>query len=83
MRAVTPALLAALTLLTPLYFTVSLWRAARLSTDRLALVFGVLLWPLCHWLEPNFELVWTGITGGTLAFLVGRHLDRRRTGRAP
>lgn len=69
-------LAAALTLLTPLYFTVSLWGAARLATDRLALLLGIAVWPLFHWLEPNFELIWTGLVGGTLAWWAGRRLQR-------
>ncbi|MEJ1158775.1 AzlC family ABC transporter permease [Prosthecomicrobium sp. N25] len=76
-------LAAALTLLTPLYFLVSLWGAARVSTDRLALLTGVAVWPVFHWLEPEFELIWTGLAGGTLAYGAGRlaaaRQARRRT----
>lgn len=70
-------LAAALTLLTPLYFIVSLWGASRMPTDRLALVMGMAVWPVFHWLEPQFELIWTGLTGGTLAYLAGRMIARR------
>lgn len=81
--ALPPLLAAGLTLLTPLYFTVSLWGAARLASDRLALAFGVATWPAMHWLEPNFELIWTGLIGGTAAFLVGRRIDAGRRRRVP
>ena len=62
-------LAAGLTLLTPLYFTVSLWGAARLASDRLALAFGVVTWPAMHWLEPNFELIWTGLIFASLRLI--------------
>lgn len=70
-------LAAALTLLTPLYFIVSLWGASRIPTDRLALVLGMAVWPVFHWLEPQFELIWTRLTAGTLAYLAGRVVARR------
>lgn len=73
-------LAAALTLLTPLYFVVSLWGASRVATDKLALVLGVAVWPLFHWLEPQFELIWTGLVGGSAAWWIGRRLERRRGG---
>jgi predicted branched-subunit amino acid permease len=74
-----PAAAAGLVLLTPLYFIVSLWRAAeRAPTDRLALVIGMAVMPAAHALSPEFTLLITGFVGGTLAFVLGRWLERRR-----
>lgn len=73
-----PAAAAGLVLLTPLYFSLSLWRAAaRAPAERLALVFGVTIAPLMHALAPSFDLLLTGFLGGTAAHFAGRHLARR------
>ncbi|MCC6983405.1 MAG: AzlC family ABC transporter permease [Bauldia sp.] len=68
-----PTLLSAgLVFLTPIYFLTSLFAAARLRSDRLALGLGVLLWPLFDWLAPSYALLLTGAVGGTAAYLVHR-----------
>lgn len=74
-------LAAALVFLTPLYFTVSLWGAARDVADRLALVIGILLLPALHQLTPQFDLLLTGLIGGTLAWLIGRRARTRGAAR--
>lgn len=72
-----PIAAAALVLLTPLYFILSLWRAAaRAPTDRLALVFGMATAPAMHALSPQFDLLLTGLVGGGLALIAGRLLPR-------
>ncbi len=74
-----PGAAAALVLLTPLYFILSLWRAAeRAPTDRMALVIGMAVTPIAHRLSPEFTLLITGLVGGTIAFVLGRALERRR-----
>ena len=74
-----PVAAAALVLLTPLYFILSLWRAAeRAPTDRMALVIGMAVTPIAHRLSPEFTLLITGLVGGTIAFVLGRALERRR-----
>lgn len=81
--ALPPIAAAALVLLTPLYFIVSLWRAAeRAPTDRIALVVGLALTPAMHHLAPQFELLLTGLAGGTIAFAIG-HVAGRRKARTP
>jgi hypothetical protein len=81
--ALPPVAAAALVLLTPLYFILSLWRAAeRAPTDRMALVIGMSVTPVAHHLSPQFTLLATGLVGGTTAFVLGRALDRRRTANA-
>jgi predicted branched-subunit amino acid permease len=72
-----PVAAAGLVLLTPLYFSLSLWRAAaRAPAERLALVLGVAIAPAMHALAPSFDLLLTGLLGGTAAHLVGRRLAR-------
>lgn len=79
-----PLLGAALVLLTPLYFVLSLWRAAaRAPTDRLALVFGVVVAPVMQHLAPSFDLLLTGLVGGALALLTARVLRARTPEPAP
>lgn len=75
--ALPPVAAAGLVLLTPLYFSLSLWRAAaRAPAERLALVFGIALAPALHALAPRFDLLLTGLVGGTAAFFAGRLLPR-------
>ena len=69
--AVPPVIAGALFLTTPLYFMLTLPSAARILSDRLALVFGVLLGPVFALLVPGTDLVWTGLVGGLLAYGIG------------
>lgn len=62
--------------LTPLYFLLSLERGADGWGERLAIVFGLALSPLIGLLTPRFDLLWTGVIGGTAAFLIARAFDR-------
>ncbi len=78
-----PLAAAALVLLTPLYFALSLWRAAvHAPTDRLALVFGALVAPAMQMIAPSVDLLLTGLVGGGLALAGGRVLSRRAEARA-
>jgi len=65
-------LAAALVFLTPAYFLVSMAGAARTTTDRLALALGLAATPLAGVLGLGPDLIWGGLVGGTVAFLVGR-----------
>ena len=69
-----PVARAALLFLTPLYFTLSMLRASSGLGDRLALLFGLVLGPIIFIALPGFELVLTGLVGGSLAYVI----DRRR-----
>lgn len=71
-------LAAGLLLLTPLSFTVLMVRNAAHATDWLALAAGLVLTPLTLHLQGGLDLMIAGIGGGTLAFAVGRMLERRR-----
>lgn len=64
--------------LTPIYFLLSLERSADGLGERLALGAGLALAPLIALLTPRFDLLLTGLIGGTAAFAIDR-LRRRRT----
>jgi predicted branched-subunit amino acid permease len=64
---------AALMFLMPIYFMTSLIGAARGSRmELIALGLGLLAGPLLYKLLPGFDLLATGLIGGTIAFLLGR-----------
>jgi len=63
---------AALLMLTPLYFLLSMMTAARERVDWLAIVAGFCLGPVFYTYAPGLDLLWTGLAGGTLAYLLGR-----------
>jgi predicted branched-subunit amino acid permease len=65
-------LTSALLFLTPLSFLMSLARNARDVADALALVFGLILAPLLTYSRVELDVLWSGLIGGTAAFLVWR-----------
>ncbi len=69
---VPPLLASALLFLTPIYFFLSLIAAARKRMDVLALVLGAALGPVFYLFAPGFDLLLTGLIGGTLAYGLGR-----------
>lgn len=71
-------LAAGLLLLTPLSFMVLMVRNSSTVTDWLALAAGLVLMPLTVNLGGGLDLMISGIGGGTLAFIAGRLLERRR-----
>ena len=64
--------------LTPIYFILSLLGSARVLSDRMAVLFGMLLGPVIFLLVPEFDLLLTGLIGGTLAYGIGRWRMRRQ-----
>jgi predicted branched-subunit amino acid permease len=74
-----PGVLAALSLLTPLYFLTSLWGSAREVTAHYAMVFGLLVGPIAHIWLPGFDLLIAGVVGGAGAFAVHRLRAARRS----
>lgn len=66
----------ALFLLTPVYFLCSLWGASRLNADRAAMITGLVLGPMFFIYLPGLDLLWTGLAGGTLAY-IGTRIARR------
>ena len=68
---VPPLLTSALLFMTPLYFTMSLILNAKEVTDWAALGAGVVFGPIFFIAAPGFDLLLSGLVGGTLAFLIG------------
>lgn len=66
------AIAAALLLLTPFYFLLSMMTAARERIDWIAIVAGFCLGPVFYRYMPGLDLLWTGLVGGTAAFVVTR-----------
>lgn len=66
-----PLVFAALFFLTPMYFLASLWGSARDRTVHVAMVSGLMLFPLIHYVAPSYDLLLTGLFGGavTVAYL--------------
>lgn len=73
-----PVLSGALVFMTPVYFLISMSGAARSLTERLALAIGLVLTPLVGLVDATTDLLWGGLIGGTLAFLIGRVVGRAR-----
>ena len=70
--SIPPILAASLYFMTPVYFITALWAAARHAVDKIAMVAGLILGPVFHYLEPQFDVLWAGLLGGTLAVVVAR-----------
>lgn len=75
---VPPLLTSALLFMTPLYFTMSLILNAKQRIDWAALGAGAALGPLFYLAAPGFDLLLTGLLGGTIAFLLRDPPRRRR-----
>jgi hypothetical protein len=56
--------------MTPLYFLLSLVATAQSRMDIIAILAGCALAPVLYRIAPGFDLVATGIIGGTVAFLL-------------
>jgi predicted branched-subunit amino acid permease len=64
------AVSATLLFLTPVYFLLSLLATARVRMDLFAVGIGCALAPVFYVATPGFDLLATGLVGGTLAFLL-------------
>ena len=68
-----PALLSGgLLFLTPMAFLTSTARNARAMMDKLALVFGLVLGTVLAASHVQLDLLWAGVGGGTLAYVIYR-----------
>jgi predicted branched-subunit amino acid permease len=77
LAALLPAVLVtALLFLTPMSFLASTVRNSTLLCDRIAIVAGLIVAPALTWLKVDLDLLWTGLVGGSLGYLV--HRLRRR-----
>lgn len=67
-----PLLTAGLLFLTPLSFLISVTRNAVMLVDRLALALGLVIGPVLVIFNVGLDLLWTGVVGGSIAYLVHR-----------
>lgn len=75
LAAVVPkTLAAALLFLTPLYFLLSMLAASGGARDILPILAGIVLGPLLHLVLPDWDLLLTGLIGGTFSFFALRWL---------
>ena len=72
-----PIVAGALFFMTPVYFMTALWAAARHHVDKIALLAGIALGPLFYLIEPEFDVLWAGLIGGSLAYVGGKWAVRR------
>ncbi|NVO17055.1 MAG: AzlC family ABC transporter permease [Rhodoplanes sp.] len=77
-RVLPEPLVGGLLFLTPMSFLVSVVRSSRMISDRIAAVAGLVLSPLLALLGVGLDLMWTGLVGGTAAYLVHRVARARR-----
>ena len=70
---------ATLLFVTPIYFLLSLLATSQSRMDLLAIGIGCGLAPLFYVAVPGFDLLATGLVGGTLAFLLSGRRGRRGT----
>ncbi len=69
---------AALLFLMPIYFILSMIASSRAAGEMIPIVLGLALGPLLHLALPGWDLVATGLIGGTLGFLAAKWLRSRR-----
>jgi hypothetical protein len=62
----------ALFFLTPVYFLTSIWASARHVEVYIAMVIGLVLGPVFHLADEELGLLFAGLAGGTLAFILER-----------
>ena len=80
-QALLPAIFAAGAMfMTPISFLVSAARNAKLLLDKLALGLGLAIGPAMAFAKVEFDLLWTGIIAGTIAY--GAHRLQRSRGRS-
>lgn len=73
-----PLVAGVLFFLTPVYFVASIWATARHSVVKVAFVIGVIGGPLFAIIEPEFDILYAGLGGGTVAYLIDRFWFRRK-----
>ncbi|MGN7291322.1 AzlC family ABC transporter permease [Rhizobium sp. SAFR-030] len=78
-----PLVAGALFMLTPVYFFASIWASARHTVVKLAFVVGVVMGPAMALIEPEFDILYAGIGGGTAAYLIDRFFLRARRNAKP
>jgi hypothetical protein len=64
--------------LTPMSFMTSVIRNSRFLVDRLAFALGFVIGPLMIWGKVDLALLWTGLIGGTTAYVASRIYAKRK-----
>jgi predicted branched-subunit amino acid permease len=78
MQALLPAIFgAAAMFITPISFLTSTARNARLLLEKAALGLGLAIGPVLAFSQVAFDLLWTGVIGGTLAYALHRFRQTR------
>jgi predicted branched-subunit amino acid permease len=72
-----PLVAGTLFMLTPVYFIASIWATAQHTVVKLAFVVGIVGGPVMALIAPEFDVLYAGIGGGTLAYLVDRFWIRK------
>jgi len=73
LSALLPALFgAAAMFITPMSFLVSTARNSRLLLEKAALILGLVIAPVLAYYKIRLDLMWTGVIGGSLAYLLWR-----------
>lgn len=72
-----PVASAALLFLMPIYFLVSMTQASKRNAEYLAIILGLVFGPVFHLITPDTDLLWCGLVAGTLAYGIGRLVERR------
>lgn len=81
-EALSSAVSAALLMLTPMYFLTSLWGSARERAGHVAMILGLVLGPVFHYLVPQFDLLASGLVGGSAAYGWHVWIGKRKAARA-
>ena len=63
---------AAAMFITPISFLTSTARNARILLEKAALALGLAIGPVLAFSNVQFDLLWTGVIGGTLAYVLHR-----------
>ncbi len=77
---VPPPVAAALLFMTPLYFLLGMLMTATTSASLAPILFGLVLGPVFYVWAPGFDLVLTGLIGGTAAYVFGLRRRNDRDG---
>ena len=73
-----PLFAGTLLFLTPMSFLISTANNSRMMVDKFALALGLVLGPLLTYWLVELDLMWTGLVGGTLAYLAHRFREAIR-----
>jgi len=77
-----PVIAGALFMMTPVYFVASIWASATQPVVKIAFALGIVLGPLLALWAPDFDVLYAGLGGGTVAYLIDRYRRRRLKVRA-